>query len=404
MTIKKLAKQAAGITAAALLFGTVSGGVLAGVNYWKDSFLNINSGVSQSGAPDETKALKVQNTNTGGVVLTAGVNDVSGIVEAAMPSVVAITDKMTVEQMTFFGPQSYEAESSGSGIIISENESELLIATNNHVVDGAENVTVTFVDEASVEAAIKGTDAASDLAIIAVQTDKIPSDTLSKIKVAAIGDSDSLKVGQQVIAIGNALGEGQSATVGYISALNREIKGEDGASRTFIQTDAAINPGNSGGALIDLNGNLIGINAAKTASTEVEGMGYAIPISKAKEILDELMTKQTRVKVDEDKRGWLGIEGTNIDAQASQAYDMPIGIFVYRILDDGAAAGSDLKEKDIITKFDGQSVQTLGQLQNMLTYYEKGAKVTLTVQRLTDGAYQQREVEITLGAKQAQQS
>ena len=297
MTIKKLAKQAAGITAAALLFGTVSGGVLAGVNYWKDSFLNINSGVSQSGAPDETKALKVQNTNTGGVVLTAGVNDVSGIVEAAMPSVVAITDKMTVEQMTFFGPQSYEAESSGSGIIIGENESELLIATNNHVVDGAENVTVTFVDEASVEAAIKGTDAASDLAIIAVQTDKIPSDTLSKIKVAAIGDSDSLKVGQQVIAIGNALGEGQSATVGYISALNREIKGEDGASRTFIQTDAAINPGNSGGALIDLNGNLIGINAAKTASTEVEGMGYAIPISKAKEILDELMTKQTRVKV-----------------------------------------------------------------------------------------------------------
>ena len=404
MTIKKLAKQAAGITAAALLFGTVSGGVLAGVNYWKDSFLNINSGVSQSGAPDETKALKVQNTNTGGVVLTAGVNDVSGIVEAAMPSVVAITDKMTVEQMTFFGPQSYEAESSGSGIIIGENESELLIATNNHVVDGAENVTVTFVDEASVEAAIKGTDAASDLAIIAVQTDKIPSDTLSKIKVAAIGDSDSLKVGQQVIAIGNALGEGQSATVGYISALNREIKGEDGASRTFIQTDAAINPGNSGGALIDLNGNLIGINAAKTASTEVEGMGYAIPISKAKEILDELMTKQTRVKVDEDKRGWLGIEGTNIDAQASQAYDMPIGIFVYRILDDGAAAGSDLKEKDIITKFDGQSVQTLGQLQNMLTYYEKGAKVTLTVQRLTDGAYQEREVEITLGAKQAQQS
>lgn len=404
MTIKRLAKQAAGITAAALLFGTVSGGVLAGVNYWKDSFLNINSGVSQSGAPDETKALKVQNTNTGGVVLTAGVNDVSGIVEAAMPSVVAITDKMTVEQMTFFGPQSYEAESSGSGIIIGENESELLIATNNHVVDGAENVTVTFVDEASVEAAIKGTDAASDLAIIAVQTDKIPSDTLSKIKVAAIGDSDSLKVGQQVIAIGNALGEGQSATVGYISALNREIKGEDGASRTFIQTDAAINPGNSGGALIDLNGNLIGINAAKTASTEVEGMGYAIPISKAKEILDELMTKQTRVKVDEDKRGWLGIEGTNIDAQASQAYDMPIGIFVYRILDDGAAAGSDLKEKDIITKFDGQSVQTLGQLQNMLTYYEKGAKVTLTVQRLTDGAYQEREVEITLGAKQAQQS
>lgn len=397
--MKKIAKNAAGITAAALLFGTVSGGVMAGVNAWSGSVLEVKESQALS---QEPAALKVQNTSTsGGTILTAGVTDVSGIVEQAMPSVVAITDKMTVEQMTFFGPQSIEAESSGSGIIIGENDSELLIATNNHVVDGAQNMTVTFVDDESVEAAVKGTDAATDLAIIAVQMDKIPSDTMSKIKVASMGDSDSLKVGQQVVAIGNALGEGQSATVGYISALNRKVTGEDGIEHTFIQTDAAINPGNSGGALLDLNGNLIGINAAKTASTEVEGMGYAIPISQAKDILETLMTKQTRVKVDDEKRGWLGIEGTNIDAKASQAYDMPIGIFVYRILDNGSAAGSDLREKDIITKFDGQSVTTLSQLQNMLTYYEKGSKVTLTVQSLADGSYQEREVEITLGGRQA---
>ena len=399
MKMKSLAKKTAGITAAALLFGTVSGGVMAGLNAWSSSVLEVKE---SKAVPQETPALKAQNTSTsGGVILTAGVTDVSGIVEQAMPSVVAITDKMTVEQMTFFGPQSFEAESSGSGIIIGKNDTELLIATNNHVVDGAQNMTVTFDDESSVEAAVKGTDAATDLAIIAVQLDKIPSDTMSKIKIANIGDSDSLKVGQQVVAIGNALGEGQSATVGYVSALDRKIKSEDGTEHTFIQTDAAINPGNSGGALLDLNGNLIGINAAKTASTEVEGMGYAIPISKAKDILDTLMTKQTRVKVDDEKRGWLGIEGTNIDAQASQAYDMPVGIFVYKILDDGAAANSDLREKDIITKFDGQSVTTLSQLQNMLTYYEKGSTVTQTVQTLADGNYQEREVEVTLGSQQS---
>ena len=398
--IKNLAKKSAGITAAALLFGTVSGSVMAGLNAWSSSVLEVKE---SRAVPQKTAAVSARNTGTGvsgGTIQTIGVTDVSGIVEQAMPSVVAITDKMTVEQMTFFGPQSYEAESSGSGIIIGENDTELLIATNNHVVDGAQNMTVTFVDETSVEAAIKGTDAASDLAVIAVPLDKIPSDTMSRIKAANIGDSDSLKVGQQVVAIGNALGEGQSATVGYVSALDRKVKGQDGTEHTFIQTDAAINPGNSGGALLDLAGNLIGINAAKTASTEVEGMGYAIPISKAMEILDPLMTKQTRVKVDDEKRGWLGIEGTNIDAQASQAYDMPVGIFVYKILDDGAAAGSDLREKDIITKFDGQSVTTLGQLQNMLTYYEKGSKVTLTVQSLADGEYQEREVEITLGGQQ----
>ena len=222
---------------------------------------------------------------------------------------------------------------------------------------------------------------------------------MSKIKVATLGDSDNLKAGQQVIAIGNALGYGQSVTVGYVSALNREISDSNGISHTYIQTDAAINPGNSGGALIDLNGNVIGINAAKTASTEVEGIGYAIPISKAGEILDNLKTKQTREALDESAQGFLGIQGTNIDANASKAYGMPVGIYVYKILDDGAAASSDLKEKDIITKFDGQSVTTMDELKEMLTYYKSGSTVTLTVQSLTDGTYQEHDVTVTLGSR-----
>ena len=214
-----------------------------------------------------------------------------------------------------------------------------------------------------------------------------------------MGDSDQLKVGQQVIAIGNALGYGQSVTVGYVSALNRQITDENGIQHTYIQTDAAINPGNSGGALLDLNGNVIGINAAKNASTEVEGMGFAIPSSTAKDILDNLMTKQTRIAVGEDAQGYLGIRVTNIDAATSQAYGMPVGVYVYQIMPEGAAANSDLKEKDIITKFDGQSITTAQELTDMLTYYEKGSEVTLTVQTLTNGAYVEHDVTVTLGDK-----
>ena len=230
---------------------------------------------------------------------------------------------------------------------------------------------------------------------------QIPSDTMGQIKVASIGNSDELKVGQQVIAIGNALGYGQSVTVGYVSALDREIQDEDGISRTFIQTDAAINPGNSGGALLDTQGNLIGINAAKTASTEVEGMGFAIPISKAQEILDDLMTKKTRIAVDEAEQGYLGIQATSIDAASAREFGMPVGVYVYKILENGAAANSELREKDIITKFDGQSITNREELQQMLTYYEGGSTVTLTVQSLVDGAYVEREVEITLGTREA---
>ena len=404
------ARKAAGITAAAVLFGTVAGGVMTGVNYVGARLTGLADITATAPAETEgTTTAQVPETsaasNNGSTTAVSTVTDVSSIAEKAMPSLVAINDTMTVEQNNFFGmPQTYQAQSSGSGIIVGQNDTELLIATNNHVVSGATDMKATFTDSTQVAAAVKGTDSATDLAIIAVKLSDIPSDTMSKIKVATLGNSDNVKVGQQVIAIGNALGYGQSLTVGYISALDREITDENGIQHTYIQTDAAINPGNSGGALLDLNGNVIGINAAKNASTEVEGMGFAIPISKAQEILNNLMTKKTREAVDESAQGYLGIQGTNIDANASKEYGMPVGIYVYKIVEGGAAANSDLKEKDIITKFDGQSVTNMEELKQMLTYYEGGSTVSLTVQSLVNGSYVEHEVQITLGTKPASNS
>ncbi len=404
------AKKAAGIIAAAILFGTVAGGVMTGVNYAGARLTGLSDITAAAAAGAEgTTTAQVPETNSASdgqsTTPVSTVTDVSSIAEKAMPSLVAINDTMTVEQNNFFGmPQTYQAQSSGSGIIVGQNDTELLIATNNHVVSGATDMKVTFTDSTQVAAAIKGTDSATDLAIIAVKLSDIPSDTMSKIKVATLGDSDNVKVGQQVIAIGNALGYGQSLTVGYISALDREITDENGIQHTYIQTDAAINPGNSGGALLDLNGNVIGINAAKNASTEVEGMGFAIPISKAQEILNNLMTKKTREAVDESAQGYLGIQGTNIDANASKEYGMPVGIYVYKIVEGGAAANSDLKEKDIITRFDGQSVTNMEELKQMLTYYEGGSTIDLTVQSLVNGAYVEHDVQITLGTRPASNS
>ena len=404
------ARKAAGITAAAVLFGTVAGGVMTGVNYVGARLTGLADITATAPAETEgTTTAQVPETsaasNNGSTTAVSTVTDVSSIAEKAMPSLVAINDTMTVEQNNFFGmPQTYQAQSSGSGIIVGQNDTELLIATNNHVVSGATDMKVTFTDSTQVAAAVKGTDSATDLAIIAVKLSDIPSDTMSKIKVATLGNSDNVKVGQQVIAIGNALGYGQSLTVGYISALDCEITDENGIQHTYIQTDAAINPGNSGGALLDLNGNVIGINAAKNASTEVEGMGFAIPISMAQEILNNLMTKKTREAVDESAQGYLGIQGTNIDANASKEYGMPVGIYVYKIVEGGAAANSDLKEKDIITKFDGQSVTNMEELKQMLTYYEGGSTVSLTVQSLVNGSYVEHEVQITLGTKPASNS
>ena len=403
-------RKAAGITAAALLFGTVSGGVMTGIYYAGSKSLGLYRTVPETaaqaeGAAQPTQAAAAEEQSQAVAKHMAAVPDVSAIAEQAMPSVVAITDTMTVQQQTFFGmPQTYQAQSSGSGIIIGSNETELLVATNNHVVSGASDLSVTFVDDQKVAAAVKGTDSATDLAIIAVKKSDVPEETMSKIKIATLGDSEQIKVGQQVVAIGNALGYGQSVTVGYVSALDREVRDEKGITRSFIQTDAAINPGNSGGALLDMNGNVIGINAAKTASTEVEGIGFAIPISKAQEILNGLMTKKTREAVDVSAQGYLGIQGTNIDAKTSREYGMPVGIYVYKIIDGGAAAASGLKEKDIITKFDGQSITSMSELKEILTDSESGSVIKLTVQSLVNGAYVEHEVELTLGSRPTENS
>lgn len=401
-----MAGKAAVVTAAALLFGTVAGGAMFGVNtlgeYLKHQYApQISQAETQArvslAAPETDSSVQ-----SGAAVIPAIQTDVSGIVEKAMPSVVAINNTMVMRQQTWFGPsQTIEVPSSGSGIIVGQNDDELLIVTNNHVVQDSKELTVTFINSEQVTAAIKGTDSESDLAVIAIPIKDIPADTMSQIKVAAMGDSDALKVGQGVIAIGNALGYGQSVTVGYVSALDREVKADDYTTRHLLQTDAAINPGNSGGALLNMKGELIGINAAKYSSTEVEGMGYAIPISQAQEIINELMNKKTRVEVDVNKQGYLGIQGQNIDETAAQMYGMPRGIYVYKIVENGAAANSELREKDIITKFDGQTVRTMADLKSMLTYYEGGSTVTLTVQSLENGQYVERSVEITLGTRPA---
>lgn len=403
-----MAGKAVLVTAAALLFGVVAGGTMFGVNtvgeYLKHRYApqisSTETQVELSIAEPQTDDSEQKSGGTGAPVTQAVQMDVSAIVENAMPAVVAINNTMLVQQQTWFGPsQTIEVPSSGSGIIVGQNDDELLIVTNNHVVEGAKELTVTFIDEEAVTAAIKGTDSESDLAVIAVRLSDIPAETMGQIKVATIGDSDALKVGQGVIAIGNALGYGQSVTVGYVSALNRQVKAEDNTTRTLLQTDAAINPGNSGGALLNMKGELIGINAAKYSSTEVEGMGYAIPISQAQNIINELMNKKTRVEVEQSKQGYLGIQGQNIDEMAAQMYGMPRGIYVYKIVEGGAAANSDLREKDIITKFDGQTVRRMADLQEMLTYYEGGDTVTLTVQSLENGQYVERSVEITLGTR-----
>ena len=391
---RSVMKTTAMVTAAALLFGVVSGGTMFGVNRAANAlFPEETAPIQQTqvvqAAPQST------SSSSGGVFI----EDVSPIVDAVMPSVVAITNTMLYQGSTWFGQtQTYEVPSSGSGIIVGQNDTELLVVTNNHVIEGATTLAVTFIDESSVEAAVKGTDSASDLAVIAVPLENISADTKSQIKAATLGDSDSLKMGQGVIAIGNALGLGQSVTVGHVSALNREVT-VDGVTKTVIQTDAAINPGNSGGALLNSKGEVIGINEAKYADEKVEGVGYAIPISHAKDIIDDLKTRTTKVEVGEEEQGYLGIQIQNIDASMAKLYGMPEGVYVYKITEDSAAANSELKEKDIITKFDGETVRNYADLTKLLTYYKEGTTVNLTVQRLENGEYVEKEIPITLNAR-----
>ena len=394
-----LVKRAAGIAAAGILFGCVAGGTMTGVTLISHKIFPAEAVESSEAAETEAESLGDAQAAVSNAIPVSTGNDVSAIVEKAMPSVVAINNKMVYTQNDwFFGTQQYEVPSSGSGIIAGQNDEELLIVTNNHVVADSQELSVNFIDNTSVKAAVKGTDSDSDLAVIAVQLSDIPEETRKQIKAAELGDSDALKLGQGVVAIGNALGQGQSVTVGYVSALNKEVT-IDNVERTLLQVDAAINPGNSGGALLNMQGEVIGINAAKYADTDVEGIGYAIPISFAKDIIDDLMTKTTKIEVEEDEQGYLGIQLQNIDSRMANAYGMPEGIYVYKIVEGSAAANSDLRERDIITKFDGERVKTGDELQRMLTYYKGGSEVTLTVQSLENGAYVEREVAITLGYK-----
>lgn len=406
-------KKTAWIVLSAVLFGTVAGTVMTGVQIASSGMVSQFFAIvsSDEKLPEQGEELLPEPFPGGNVpgilpeapAVPAPSTDVSQVVEEAMPAVVAVAST-AVYQMPDFGfgwffgggSQSYEVPSSGSGIIIGENDTELLIVTNNHVVQDTVSLKITFVDDAAVDAVIKGTDTDTDLAVISVPLDQIPQETKEKIVVARLGDSDGLKVGQGVIAIGNALGYGQSVTVGYVSALNREIKTSDGNTRVLLQTDAAINPGNSGGALLNMKGEVIGINAAKYSSTEVEGIGYAIPVSSVQDILDELMNRKTRSEVAEEKRGYLGIQGTTVDEDAATAFGMPKGVYVYKILKDGAAADSQLREKDIITKLDGMTVKSMQELQKLLKGYEAGETIELLVQRQEDGQYKEIQIPVTL--------
>ena len=328
-------------------------------------------------------------------------SDVSDVVEKVMPAMVSIVNNFT-ETANVFGQQyTQEEAASGSGIIVGKTDDELLIVSNNHVVESADTLTVTFIDGSEAQAQVKGLDSDMDLAVIAVSLNDLSDDTKNAITVATLGSSDDLKLGEPVIAIGNALGYGQSVTNGIVSALNREITLENGSTGTFIQTNAAINPGNSGGALLNMNGEVIGINSNKIGGTTVEGMGYAIPITSASPIIADLMERQTRTKVAEDEVGYIGISLQEVTSQISQMYNMPEGIYVVSVEEGSAAANAGIMKGDIITKFDGSSISSYSDLQKTLQYYAAGDSATITVQRPQNGEYVSVELNLTLGSRPA---
>ena len=386
---KGYAKKVALVVGAAVLFGAVGGVTMQGTSYLTGKLLGKNT----KSTVGTTKTVSNAKLTTSTSTVTS---DVSDIVENTLPSIVSITNMSVQEVQNFFGGISQqESESAGSGIIISQNDSELLVVTNNHVVEGSDTLTVTFNDGNSVEAQIKGTDSARDLAVVAVPLDKISDDTMNAIKVATLGDSDSLKVGEPAIAIGNALGYGQSVTTGIVSATGRTIDGFDGE---YIQTDAAINPGNSGGALLNAHGEVIGINSAKINSSAVEGMGFAIPISDASDVIQNLMNKETRSKVSDEERGYLGIKGYDVSEEGAQMYNMPTGVYVKEVMSGGGAEKAGLTKGSIITGFEGSSISGMSSLQEQLQYYKAGEEVTLTVQ-IPDknGEYTEKDIKVTLG-------
>lgn len=405
--------------ALAVITITGTAGTAIGVNTYNERMAGV-----QAEESTETES----EADTSGITLGADASDseatdtssdgsylpnVKEIAQNAMPSIVAITNQ-SKETIQFWG-QEYEqdSESTGSGIIVGKSDTELLIATNNHVVQNADQLTVLFSadtendEDKMVTAQVKGTDSSLDLAVVAVKLDDIPQDVMDQIKVIEIGDSDEVNVGDWSIAIGNALGYGQSVTFGIISALDREVilstdNGE--ITQNMIQTDAAINFGNSGGALLDENGRLIGINSAKASSTGVEGMGYAIPINTAKSVIEDLMNQTTRTKADADKAGALGVRVTNVSEEARQMYNIPAGAYVYEVTDGSAAAEAGIKQGDIITKLDKTTISSMSELLDRIQYYEAGESVDVTIKRSGDNGYQEQVVTVTLQAKDATDS
>lgn len=346
---------------------------------------------------DAKKTEVVGNTKLTTSSDSAVESNVADITKNTMPSVVSITNMSVQQVQSFFGGiQERESESAGSGIIIGQNDTELLIVTNNHVVEGCDTLTVSFIDKESVEANVKGTDANRDLAVVAVELEKIKDSTRDEIAVATLGDSEQIQVGEEAIAIGNALGYGQSVTRGIISATDRTI---DGIDSSLIQTDAAINPGNSGGALLNAKGEVIGINTAKAAMDAVEGMGYAIPITEARETIEGLMNQETKTKVAEDERGYIGIEGVDVSQDTSKMYNMPIGVYISNVTRGGGAARAGITKGSVITALNGTAVNSMAALQEQLQYYRAGETVTLTVEMpANNGEYKSQDVEVTLGS------
>ena len=393
-------KKGSKFAAMALAFGVLASTAFQGSNYLYNKANGGTVTATDKAELNIASAVSSSSANAAGTD-TDSIASVSAIAEAAMPSLVAITNKSVQEMQSMFGQtQAYESESSGSGIIIGKTDTELLMVTNNHVVSGAQDLSVGFMDESVAEAAVKGTDADHDIAVIAVKLSDLSEDTLSAIKVIEIGSSSNLEVGEQVVAIGNALGYGQSVTTGIVSALNREVT-IDNTANTLIQTDAAINPGNSGGALLNMSGQLVGINSAKYSDTSVEGMGYAIPVDDVVDIIENLMNRQVRTeKAAEGERGFLGISGQDVTSEVSQAYDMPKGVYITSVETGSAAEQVGLQKGDIITKFDGTSVSALADLKEQLAYYKTGEQVEITYSTRENGQYAEKTATVTLGQNQ----
>lgn len=425
--IRKIAKKGLTLSLCAVLAGGLAAGSFEGVNKlagWSGATTveaasnkdetTLTYAKSEKKDADASDSKSDTGKDTGSTA--KGNLDVSEIASEALPSIVSITTKSVQEVQNYFGmygmygyapqQQEQEVEGSGSGIIVGKNDDELLIATNYHVVEGADTLSVAFTDGNAVEASVKGFDEERDLAVVSVSLDDVKDDTMDAISIAKIGSSDDLKVGEQVIAIGNALGYGQSVTTGIVSAKNRRMDSDnntvtDGSDDSsdgvnLIQTDAAINPGNSGGALLNMEGEVVGINSAKLASTEVEGMGYAIAISDVTDILQNLMNETSRDKLDDSEHGVLGIEGSSVSSEAVQMYGIPAGVFVKKVTEGGAADKAGLKANSVITEFNGKTVSSINQLMEYLSYYEPDEEVELTVQVPHGTSYKEETVKVTL--------